>query len=61
MLTKRHKVLIGHSLRDTYILKPIKLLAVVELKRLFSGELEFRGLSHESFEVSGRRWLHRGC
>ena len=37
-----------------------QLLAVVELKRLFQGSLSFRGLSHESFEVSGTSWLHRG-
>ena len=37
-----------------------QLLAVVELKRLFQGQLKFRGLSHKSFEVSGTSWLHRG-
>ena len=36
-----------------------QLLAVVNLRDYFK-ELEFRGLSHESFEVSGRCWLHRG-
>ena len=37
-----------------------QLLAVVELKETISREFEFRGLSHESFEVSGTSWLHRG-
>ena len=37
-----------------------QLLAVVELKRLFQGSLSLEGLSHKSFEVSGRCWLHRG-
>ena len=37
-----------------------QLLAVVELKRTISRELEFRGLSHENFEVSGRTLATQG-
>ena len=37
-----------------------QLLAVVELKRTISRELEFRGLSHKSFEVSGKMLVTQG-
>ena len=37
-----------------------QLLAVVELKRLFQGSLSLEDFHHESFEVSGTSWLHRG-
>ena len=50
MQQRIHKILIGHILRDTYILKLINVLVVVELKRLFQGSL-----SLEDFHMKALR------
>ena len=34
-----------------------QLLAIVELKRLFQGNFEFRRLSHQSTEISSTSWI----